>query len=692
MSVVTNPQSGIAQLNAWTLGGTAQTYTMQATLGSVTGSPVTFTATATAGPAAIINFNAGNNQTATVSTAVATPPSVIITDNLANPVSGTVVTFTVLTAGAQISNASTTGTTVTVTSGANGIAALNSWTLGPLAQQYQMSASVTGLVNTPRVFSATAVAGPASVILVQAGNNQTAPVSTSVPTPPAVLITDAQSNPVAGTVVTFTVVTAGAQVQNASTTSSTSLTVTSNAQGIAALTNFFLGAVAQQYTLTASATGLTGSPVTFIETAVAGPANGLSYTTTPSATAQSGAPLATQPVIQLRDARGNAVSQSGLTVTATITSGSGTLTNATAVTNASGTATFSGLAINGVAGPFTLAFNAPQLIGLTANVTLSAGSPSQIAITTQPPATAVDGAAFTTDPVVQVRDNGGNNLSVAGIVIDASIVSGSGTLANAQATTSASGSATFIGMAITGTVGTFTIKFSSASPSISSVPSSPITLTVGPAASVVPLTGTGQTATVSTYVPVAPSVRVTDVGGNPVSGTVVQFFTVPATSQIIDASTCCNNLFVTTNASGIASLRAWIMGSSVQQDSISATVGRIAPARIVASAVANNGNTLTITQAPPTTTTSGQVISPAPTVTARGLQGAPVPGVQVTAFIVLSGGSTMTATLSGTTTATTNASGVATFSNLVITGTTGSVQLRFTIPGYSQPSATISIP
>src|SRR5204862_713831 len=76
-------------------------------------------------------------------------------------------------------------------------------------------------------------------------------------------------------------------------------------------------------TLTASATGLTGSPVTFTATATAGAAAKLAITTEPSSSAQSGAPFAQQPVVQLQDANGNPVSQSGVTVTAVVASGPG---------------------------------------------------------------------------------------------------------------------------------------------------------------------------------------------------------------------------------------------------------------------------------------------------------------------------------------------------------------------------------
>jgi hypothetical protein len=82
--------------------------------------------------------------------------------------------------------------------------------------------------------------------------------------------------------------------------------------------------------------------------------------------------LAPQPVVQLRDVGNNAVAQSGVSVTATIVSGGGTLGgSATATTNASGVAAFTNLSISGADGPRTLSFAATGLSPVTAPVTLS---------------------------------------------------------------------------------------------------------------------------------------------------------------------------------------------------------------------------------------------------------------------------------------------------------------------------------
>src|SRR5439155_18332173 len=92
-------------------------------------------------------------------------------------------------------------------------------------------------------------------------------------------------------------------------------TVTTGTDGIAAATSWTLRSTAGTNTLTATASGLTGSPVTFTATGTAGAATRLVITTPPSSSAQSGAPLAPQPAVQLQDAHGNPVNQGGVVVT-----------------------------------------------------------------------------------------------------------------------------------------------------------------------------------------------------------------------------------------------------------------------------------------------------------------------------------------------------------------------------------------
>src|SRR5213080_1108886 len=153
------------------------------------------------------------------------------------------------------------------------------------------------------------------------------PAGTAVATPPAVLVRDQHGNPVQGVSVTFAVASGGGSVNPTSP-------VATGLDGIAAATSWTLGPTEGTNTLTASSAGLTGSPVTFTATGTPGAAARLALTTPPSSTAQNGVPFAQQPVLQVQDANGNPINQSGTTVTASIASGpsGATLGNATATT------------------------------------------------------------------------------------------------------------------------------------------------------------------------------------------------------------------------------------------------------------------------------------------------------------------------------------------------------------------------
>jgi alpha-tubulin suppressor-like RCC1 family protein len=104
--------------------------------------------------------------------------------------------------------------------------------------------------------------GGASAIAVNAGNNQSAVAGTSVNIAPSVKVTDASANPVSGVAVTFAVASGGGSV--------TGPNQTTNASGIAAVASWTLGPAVGTNTLTATAVGLTGSPVTFTATGETG--------------------------------------------------------------------------------------------------------------------------------------------------------------------------------------------------------------------------------------------------------------------------------------------------------------------------------------------------------------------------------------------------------------------------------------
>ncbi len=296
-------------------------------------------------------------------------------------------------------------------------------------------------------------------------------------------------------------------------------------------------------------------------------ANKLALVTQPSAAAQSGVVLARQPVVQLQDANGSPVSQAGVAVTATIFTGpnGATLASPTATTNGSGGATFSGLALNGPIGSYALSFAASGFTSATSStITLSAGPAAKLAVTTQPSSSVQNAIAFPQQPVVQLQDAAGNNVSQAGIGVTPAIATGVGTLAPATAVlTNGSGSAGFSGLTITGTVGPRTLSFTSGT--LAAVTSNTVTVTAGTATRIAVNGGNNQAAPAGTAVATPPAVIVRDVSDNPVASAAVTF-AVPGTSNgtITGASQ-------TTNGSGIAQVTSWTLGMQAKPDTLTAT-------------------------------------------------------------------------------------------------------------------------
>ena len=134
---VTTGSDGTATVTSWTLRTTAGSNTLTASAANETTDTTsfTFTATGTAGPATQITKNGGDSQSATVETAVATPPSVKVMDAHNNPVSGATVLFTADPASCIVVGS-------TQTTGSDGIATVGSWTLGTVTGTNHLTATM----------------------------------------------------------------------------------------------------------------------------------------------------------------------------------------------------------------------------------------------------------------------------------------------------------------------------------------------------------------------------------------------------------------------------------------------------------------------------------------------------------------------------------------------------------------------
>src|SRR5947207_4138064 len=348
-----------------------------------------------AGTATQLTLTTEPSPTATSGAAFGQQPVLQVRDGAGNPAGGAGVGVTAVIAsgpaGATLANA-------TATTLASGAATFNGLAINGAAGDYTLRYDIAGL--TPATSSTiTLGAGTATQLTITTEPSPTATSGAAFGQQPVLQARDGVGNPAGGAGVQVTAVIAsgpaGATLSNASATTLGS--------GAATFNGLAINGSAGDYTLRFESAGLTPATSSTI-TLGAGTATQLTLTTEPSPTATSGAAFGQQPVLQVRDAAGNPAGGAGVPVTAVIASGpaGATLTNATATTIGSGAATFNGLAINGAAGGYTLRFESGGLTpAATGSSRLGAGTATQLAITTQPPATGASGAALNQQPVIQ---------------------------------------------------------------------------------------------------------------------------------------------------------------------------------------------------------------------------------------------------------------------------------------------------
>ena len=488
-------------------------------------------------------------------------------------------------------------------------------------------------------------------------------------TQPQITLKDGSGTPVYGagpTAITATI-SAPYNVYSVSNPAATTL------YGVASFANLALNAPAGTYTLTFSATNYTSEVSAAITISAGAPAK-LVILTQPSTTVQSGVTLAQQPIVAVEDSGGNIVTSSNLTVTATFTAGGVSLNNFNA-TAANGQAAFSGLALNALAGPYTLTFSAAGLTSAVSNtITVSVGPATTLVITTQPSTTVATGVAFAQQPVVKIEDSGGNVVTSNYSTVTASLTTGTGTLAHNTANAVA-GTATFNGLAVTAAVGTYTLTFSDSG--FSSVVSTSFSISSGPATKLVITTAPSSTALSGVALSVQPVLTVEDAAGN-----VVTSDTSTVTARITNGGVSLTN-GAKTAVNGVAIFSGLAINASVGTYTLTFTDGNLTAAVTGYIAVSAGPATgLAVTVEPSQLSASGVALTTQPVVKVVDSGGNVITSVnsgQITAAVGSGVGGAVT---SG---ALANISyGVATFSGLAITGISGGqYQLVFTGAGFS---------
>jgi hypothetical protein len=328
-----------------TLGPSAGEQTTLAISQELAGSPVVFNHTATAGNPSGVRVVSGDDQRGSPGATLTLPLVVEVVDGSGNPVVSAAVTWVVTAGGGSLDPP--TGTTDEIGRSST------TWTLGPSVGANTAQAIVSGVGQA--TFTATASAGDPDDIVIVSGNDQRGQAGTRLANDLVVRVVDEEDNPVSGVTVTWRVESGGGSVAPR--------TGTTGGDGSAS-TGWTLGAPVGEQRVEASAPG--AGSVRFEATAMAGSPSALGIVTQPSGSAQVGTPFARQPVIQVRDGSGNPVAAPGITVTAAVGNGPGSLIGTTTqTTDANGRATFTNLGVTGATGDHRLIFAAPGFTSVT---------------------------------------------------------------------------------------------------------------------------------------------------------------------------------------------------------------------------------------------------------------------------------------------------------------------------------------
>jgi hypothetical protein len=354
----------------------------------------------------------------------------------------------------------------------NGVASFTGLSINKIGTGYTLIATSTGLTSaTSDPFDITL--GP--IAGLQFVTQPTSTEASQVITPsPVVAAVDAGNN----VVTTFNgsvSIAIGVNPGGGTLSGTTTITATN---GVATFSNLSINSAGVGYTLVATISSPSASATSALFDITAGPATQLVFSTQPS-DSTGGVAFPTQPVVEVQDAGGNRVTSFSGSVSLTIGTNpsGGTLSGTTTVNVVNGLATFSGLSINTAGTGYTLTAASDTLTSATSNsFNITVGPIAQLVFNPSPSNSSA-GAVFPTQPIVELRDAGGNLVNTATDNVVLSIASGPGTTINGTTTVTASGGyATFSGLSID-TTGTYTLRAT-----VGSVNGTSASFIIGPAA------------------------------------------------------------------------------------------------------------------------------------------------------------------------------------------------------------------
>src|SRR5690349_12382563 len=415
---------GLATFSGLAISGPAGTYKLAFTSGTLV-PDTSIVITLSAGAATQLALSTEPSASVTNDVVFPQQPVVQLQDAAGNPVSqsGVVVTAALATGNPAL------GGTLTATTNATGAAAFANLKITGLVGSRTLSFGATGLTG---VTSTTVVvsAGAATQIAVNAGNNQTATAGTAVATPPSVIVRDVSGNVVAGAPVTFV-------VPGTSNGSLTGPGPTTNASGIATVGSWTLSTTAKPDTLTATSAGLTGSPVTFVDTAKVGAPTTLAKFSGDNLTGQVGTTLSTPHVVLVTDANGNPVPN--VTITWAAVAGGGSVNPTSSVTGTDGK-TSTTRTLGALPGTQTTTASASGLTTVTFSITAQVGGATQMVFADS--SVRHDTVGHTIPAALAVKVMDALNNPVQGVTISWAVLNGGGSVNPVSSVTGSNGIAT----------------------------------------------------------------------------------------------------------------------------------------------------------------------------------------------------------------------------------------------------------
>lgn len=388
-----SPETGVSDGNGLAaaervLGKTSGTQTAEASSGTL--GSVTFTHTAeAANPTTLLKIS-GDGQSAQSGSTLADSLVVQLVDDNGNGVGGKPINWVIATGGGSVNPVSA----ITSPTGF----AKTSWTLGGNAGPNSLNAVYSGLPSVP--FTATAGSGTATKLTFVQPPVTTA-AGVSITPSVKVAIQDAGGNTVTGATdaVTLAIGTnpAGGVLSGTTTVAAVN--------GVATFANLSIDKAGTDYTLTATAGGLTDATSPTFDI-VPGTANHLVFLVGPTDRVV-GQKFSPALQVQVQDAGGNPVllATGNITITSSV---NGTLVGTSTATPLLGTATFSNLAINTAGTGYQLtAFSSGGGAASTTSGTFDVGqAATTVAITRRIPTVSVTGQAVTIEYDVNIAAPG----------------------------------------------------------------------------------------------------------------------------------------------------------------------------------------------------------------------------------------------------------------------------------------------